>query len=439
MKQRARAGQPLQPAARTEGVGAARDEGTSTDGPGRIGVLTILRDRDIRVAILGMLVVMLGWGILGPVLPLYARSFGVGYGSVGLLMSAFAFTRLLFDLFAGGMIRRWGERTVVTAGAAIVGVSSLLAAAAPNFALLVVLRGVGGAGSSMFFIALMTYLLRTAPSDRVGRVMSVFYGAFNVGVILGAPVGGFLGHAFGLASPLLVYGVASLGSGALFLRTMRPPGPSAEQPHTGSLRDLRWSRAFVTVLVANASYFWMVAAVFQTLLSPFAKDAVGLSLPTIGLLLAIPAVTELAVLFPAGSATDRLGRRAVLIPSTLGIAAVVAVLGLADQPTTFALALVALGIVSGLGGVSQPVMLADVVPERNRAAAIGVYRFVGDLGFVLGPLVAGGAASAFGFSPAFALSAIPSLVAVGFLLSIRETGGARVQREPIAEATARRG
>jgi predicted MFS family arabinose efflux permease len=375
-----------------------------------------------------MLVVMLGWGILGPVLPLYARSFGVGYGAVGLLMSSFAFARLLFDLFAGAMIRRWGERTVVTTGAAIVGVSSLLAAMAPNFTLLVVLRGAGGAGSSMFFIALMSYLLRTAPRDRVGRVMSVFYGAFNVGVILGAPIGGFLGHTFGLASPLVAYGFACLGSGALFLKTMRNPRPAPDAPAHGSLGDLRWSREFITVLVSNAAYFWMVAAVFQTLLSPFANEQIGLSLPTIGLLLSIPAATELAALFHAGSLTDRLGRRAVLIPSTLGVAVVVAVLGFADRPTAFAIALVALGVVSGYGGVSQPVMLSDVIPERNRAAAIGVYRFVGDLGFVLGPLVAGEAASAFGFGTAFALSAIPSLVAVGFLLSIHETGGGRVER-----------
>jgi MFS family permease len=404
-------------------------------GTGRVGVITILRDRDVRVVVVGMLVVMLGWGILGPVLPLYARSFGVGYGSVGLLMSSFAFTRLLFDLFAGSMIRRWGERAVVTAGAVIVGVSSLLAAMAPNFTLLVILRGAGGAGSSMFFIALMSYMLRTAPRDRVGRVMSVFYGAFNIGVILGAPIGGFLGHAFGLASPLVAYGIACLASAALYLKTIRDPEPTQETPTRGSLRDLRWSREFVAVLVSNAAYFWMVAAVFQTLLSPFANDEIGLSLPTIGLLLSIPAATELAALFPAGSLTDRLGRRAVLVPSTLGLAAVVGVLGLANRPVTFAIALVALGIVSGFGGVSQPVMLADVIPERNRAAAIGVYRFVGDLGFVLGPLVAGEAASAFGFGTAFALSAIPSLVAVGFLLSIRETGGDRVVRDAMARRT----
>src|SRR5438094_9197069 len=146
----------------------------------RVRIRDILRIREIRVVTVATFVVMLGYGILSPVLPLYARSFGVGYGAVGLLNSSFAFARLLFDLVAGPLIRRFGERAMVTAGAVIVGVSSLLASMAPNFPSLVVLRGAGGAGSSLFFVALMHHLLRTAPKDRVGRTMGVFYGAFNV-------------------------------------------------------------------------------------------------------------------------------------------------------------------------------------------------------------------------------------------------------------------
>ena len=391
------------------------------DRPSRVGIREILGDRSFRAVIFGTFVIMLGYGILSPILPLYARSFGVGYGAVGLLNSAFAFTRLVFDLISGPLVRRFGERAMVTAGASVVGVSSLLAAKAPSFPALVALRGAGGAGSSVFFAALMTYLLRTAPKDRVGRVMGTFYGAFNVGMIVGNPVGGFVAHYFGLASPLVFYGAACFLAAGLYLRAVeRQPRPEPGTPG-GSLRDLRWSRQFVAVLLSNLAYFFMVAGVFQTLLSLFQRDRVGLSLAAIGGLLTLVAVAEFVVLFPAGSAIDRRGRKAVLLPATFALAAVVALFGLATTVPVLVVMLVALGVASGYGGVSQPVMLADVIPEENRPAAIGVYRFVGDLGFVLGPLVAGGAASAFGFGVAFAVTAIPCLLSGLFLLTVPET------------------
>ena len=386
---------------------------------GRVGVIELLRDRPFRAVVFGTFVIMLGYGILSPILPLYARSFGVGYGAVGLLASAFAFTRLLFDLVSGSLTRRFGERAMVTVGAAIVGVSSLLAATAPNFTALVALRGAGGAGSSVFFAALMSYLLRTAPSDRVGRVMGVYYGAFNVGMIVGNPVGGLVARFLGLASPLVFYGAACLVAAVVFLRAVEHT-PRGIGPRGGSLRDLRWSREFVVILVANLAYFFMVAGVFQTLLSLFQHDRLGLSVAAIGGFQTLVAVAEFAVLFPAGSAIDRHGPKAVLLPATLALVAVVSALGFATTLPLFALALVVLGIASGYGGVPQPVMLSDVVPERNRPAAIGVYRFVGDLGFVVGPLIAGGAAAAFGFGAEFALTVVPSLLSAAFLLTVRE-------------------
>ena len=56
---------------------------------------------------------------------------------------------------------------------------------------------------------------------------------------------------------------------------------------------------------------------------------------------------------------------------------------------------------------------------------MAVFRFVGDLGFVIGPLVAGWSAQEYGFRASFAINAIPAVVALGLVLSIRETMHAR--------------
>jgi MFS transporter, ACDE family, multidrug resistance protein len=398
---------------------AVRGEGTTRTS--RVRVRDILAIREIRAVIFATFVVMLGYGILSPVLPLYAKSFGVGYDSVGLLVSAFAFARLLFDLVSGPLVNRFGQRAVVVVGAVIVGISSAAAAMAPTFPLLVAFRAAGGAGSSIFFAGLMSYLLVTAPRDLMGRVMSVFYGAFNVGIILGNPVGGVVSDWFGLASPLWFYAGACFIAALMYARTVRDPVRPAEEGPRPGLRQLSWNRSFVAVLVANATYFWFVAGVISTLLALFAHDELGFTTLGVGLALAILSVAEFAVLFPAGSMTDRLGRKAVLLPSMIAIAATVALTGFATTTVTFVIALAVLGVVSGFGGVPQSVMLADVVPPRLQPAAIGVYRFVGDLGFVIGPLLAGWMASEFGFTAAFAVSALPCLAAAALLATIPET------------------
>jgi DHA1 family multidrug resistance protein-like MFS transporter len=384
----------------------------------------VLRLPEIRAAMLGTFVIMLGFGILAPVLPNYAHSFGVGYDSIGLLISAFSFTRLVADPFVGRFIDRYGERSMSTLGALWVGVSSVAAGLAPTFPLLVIFRGLGGIGSALFFASLLSFLLRSIPPNRTGRVMSVYYASFNIGFIAGGPLGGLIASAFGLASPLYIYGGACFVSAALFWKTIRDPERHEHEVRKGGLRRLPWNRTFVTVLVVNGVYLWMIGAIFQTLVPLFGtstKEGVGLTLGGVGIGLGIATATELATLYPAGHATDHHGRRAVLIPALAGLAAVTAAFGLVSTPIGFMIAMGLLGVASGYSGVPPAPMLSDVTPEELKGSAVAMFRFVGDLGFVIGPLIAGWSAQAFGFGTSFVINAIPTVIALGLVLSIRET------------------
>jgi MFS family permease len=396
---------------------------------GEPGFRDVLRIPEVRATMVGTFVIMLGFGILFPVLPSYARSFDVGYDAVGLLISGFSFARLVADPFVGWFIDRHGERAMTTLGAVAVGVSSIAAGLAPNFPLLVAFRAAGGVGSALFFAALLSFLLRTIPSERSGRVMSVYYGSFNVGLIAGAPLGGLVARWLGLASPLHVYGIACFVSAWLFWRTIHDPARSAEETRRGGFRRLPWNRPLVAVLVANLAYAWMIAAVFSTLVPLFGVDVVGLTLGGVGIALAIATGTELVSLFPAGKATDRRGRRAVLVPSLAALAAVTAILGLATAPVVFMIAMGVLGVVSGYAGVPPAPMLSDVTPEELKGTAVAAFRFVGDLGFVLGPLVAGWVANEYGFGASFAINAVPTAIALALVLSIRETMSSQPRRE----------
>ncbi|MBA3362978.1 MAG: MFS transporter [Actinobacteria bacterium] len=410
-----------------------------------VGLRVILRDPSVRVAMLIVFVVMLGFGIIVPILPLYARSFGVGYEAAGLLISAFAFMRLVFDLVAGPLVDRYGERRTAAVGVIVVGVSSLLLGLAPNFTLAVVFRGAGGAGSAVFFAAVFAYLLRVVPKDRVGRTLSIFFGSFNIGVIAGGPIGGLLAGAFGLQSPLFVYaGLCGL-AGVLYLRFMKDPeraaaaGSDGDDPSAGEtvigrartqIRSLLRTPAFVTVIVLNFANLWLIAAVFDTLVPLFAGEGLGMSPVGIGAVFAVAIAAEFVVLYPAGSAADRHGRRPVILPALAALTVMVGVLGFAGSPLVFVILMGVLGVASGFEGVLPAVMLSDVVPDRRTGTPVGVYRFCGDLGFVLGPLVAGASISLFGFRSAFAIASLPLVLAFVLVARTPET----LRRDPLAAA-----
>jgi DHA1 family multidrug resistance protein-like MFS transporter len=127
------------------------------------------------------------------------------------------------------------------------------------------------------------------------------------------------------------------------------------------------------------------------------------------------------VLYPAGSLADRLGRKAVLVPSFAALAVMVVALGTASTFASFAVLMGLLGIASGVAGVPPAAVLSDVVPEQRAGTAVGVFRFCGDLGFFLGPVAAGAAVASFGFRNAFALVAIPVVLALGLTLRTPET------------------
>jgi DHA1 family multidrug resistance protein-like MFS transporter len=109
--------------------------------------------REVSVLAAIAFCVALGFGIVIPAIPLFARTFGVSALAASAVISVFAAMRLVSSPAAGWAVDRVGERVVMSTGLAIVGLSSLAAGLATDFMQLLVLRGVGGTGSAMFTIS----------------------------------------------------------------------------------------------------------------------------------------------------------------------------------------------------------------------------------------------------------------------------------------------
>ena len=394
--------------------------------PQPVSLRHILSDRAFRVIMLVVFVIMLGFGLVAPILPLFARSFGVSYSAAGLLISSFAFMRLAFDLFAGPLVDRWGEQRASIAALLFVAASSVLTGLAPNFTLAVIFRAAGGAGSALLFAALYSYLLKIVPAERMARASGLFYAAFNVGIIAGGPLGGVIAGAFGLRAPLYFYAgvlVVSAILYQLFVPNPRFEKPSGSEQHTGLARFtsvLRDSR-FMLVAFVNFAYLWMIVAVYDTLTPLFGRDHLHMSPTLIGAMFAVALATEMLTMYPSGTVADRIGRKPVGIATFIWLIAIVSVLGFATNRVIFFVIMAAVGTATGSTGVIPTAMLGDVAAEGASGTAVGIFRFAGDLGMTLGPLAVGLTANTAGFHLAFPIAVLPALLATVAIARLPET------------------
>ena len=215
-------------------------------------------------------------------------------------------------------MERLGERQSAALGVGIVGVSAVLTGLAPTFVLAVIFRGAGGIGSALLFTSLTSYLLKIVPKDRMGRTLGLFYGAFNIGVIAGGPIGGEIAHLFGLASPLFFYAGILFVAGGLYLWLVPDPGAgvnrteSSDEPGPGIGALLR-RREFQAAIVLNFAYLWIIGAAYDTLLPLFGNNVLGMTTQAIGVVVGIALAGELVVLYPTGWLMDRSGRRGVAV------------------------------------------------------------------------------------------------------------------------------
>ncbi len=136
-------------------------------------------------------------GLLIAVLPLYAASFGVGYGLVGFASSAAAIGTLLTDVPAGAVLGRVGLRPTMILGSGLVAMSTLGLVWSDQFPGLVLLRFLAGIGAALWALSRHAYIAEAiAPAQR-GQALSMFGGINRLGIFGGPAIGGVLADQAG--------------------------------------------------------------------------------------------------------------------------------------------------------------------------------------------------------------------------------------------------
>lgn len=390
--------------------------------------------REVWLLIVANVVVALGYGVVAPVLPQYARHFGVSISAATFVITAFALMRLVSAPPAGLLVQHLGERRVYISGLLIVALSTGACAFAQSYWQLLLFRSLGGLGSAMFTVSSLGLMIRISPPDARGRVAGLFSSGFLVGSV-GGPVLGSVTAGLGLAAPFVIYGTALLvaaGVVFVFLRHSTVAAPEASGEPVVSVREVLRHRAYRAALFSNFATGWAAFGLRIALVPLFVVEGLGHSAGYAGLALATFAIGNISVVIPSGYLSDRVGRRKLLLVGLFVSAVTTVLVGFTSSWPIFLAAAYVTGAATGVFVAPQQAAVADIVGNKARGGtAVATFQMMADFGSIIGSLAVGQIADRASFGWAFAVSgAVLFVAAVGWFFAPETRGSAPAEPTP---------
>lgn len=385
---------------------------------------------EVWVLVAAAFIIALGYGLVAPVIPQFATSFGVGMAAAGAVVSVFAGTRLIFAPASGSLIDALGSRWVYLTGLILVAVSTGLVACAQEYWHMLALRALAGCGSTMFTVSAAGLIISLSPPEIRGRCSSAYASGFLFGNI-GGPIIGAALSVLGMRWPFIIYGVmVALAAFVVWWRMPRTIGARATRGAAlpvVPVREVLHDRAFLAALVGAFANGWSNFGVRVATVPLFAAAVFDNGAAIAGLAMTAFAAGNAVALQFSGRLSDRIGRRPLIIAGLVVNAAFTATFGFSHQFATLLAVSAGAGFGAGLLNPSQQAVIADIVgPERSGGKVVAAYQMTQDLGTIVGPILIGSLAHTVGFGSAFIIcAAISTIAAIAWLFG-RETRTARV-------------
>jgi len=326
------------------------------------------------------------FNMLIPELPAYLTSLG-GAQYKGLIISLFTVTAMVSRPFSGKMADKVGRKPVMIIGSMVCFFSSMLYPAISTVFGFLLLRLVHGFSTGFTPTGLTAYLSDIIPANKRGEAMGLLGTAGTVGMAAGPAIGGAVANNFGLDA--MFYTSSGFAISSILIVMGVKETLSQRQGFTTEVfkihkRDLLEPRVLVTCIVMLLTAY-SYGAVYTVI--PDFGEFVGIK--NKGLLFTILTVASLSVRLIAGKASDRYGRRRVLMVSSAIATVSMLLLAFGSTPRDLMIAIMVYGIAQG---TTSPTLLAwatDLSDENHKGRGISSLYIFMEMGIGVGALASG--------------------------------------------------
>jgi len=363
------------------------------------------------VLVTTMLISMLGFGIVVPLLPIYADQMGASALEIGFINAGFSLALLAALPIMGKLSDRSGRKVFLCSGLVILTVASLGFIWAQTPLQLIIVRVFQGIGASMHLPIAQAYLGDITPKGEEGKWMghfgAILFGSMSIGPLFG----GVLTDLFSVNTTFLVMAALCLvGLIATLIFLPELAKRTVAEKQGAIFEGLRKSNVLKGAFAFRMANGFGMASI-MTFLPIFASRNLGLSVSLIGLLIA--SRTPLALLQSyTGTLADKYGRRGLVVAG-----GAIAIIFIALMPTAGGFwpllimhALMAIGI-----AFAMPANTAYVVEEGRifgMGASMALFMMAMQIGMGFGPILLGGIVDFMGVESAFYSAAIVLLMGI---------------------------
>jgi len=384
-----------------------------------------MEKRTLVILLLALFIAVLGVGIIGPIIPIYATDLGATGVTLGLMIAAFSISRTALQPVVGSQSDRHGRKRFLVAGLSLYAVMGLTYTLATSVEHLILIRLFHGVGSAMIMPIAMAYIGDLTPHGQEGRYMGMLNIALFAGISGGPILGGVFRDTIGINPAFYTMSALTAASLALILILLPPQRSDRERQSAPGLlttlrRMLRNNRVVGMLLPRIGTMIVMIPTMgFLPILMDKSMGATGIE---IGIVIAARTIVTAGLQFPFGKLADRYSKVVLILTGCLIISAGVFLMPFAAD----FLQLVWLSVLIGIGeALIWPTLGAIAVEEGHQygqGSMMGVFNMAMSLGVLIGSLVAGSLMDLIGLEYAFYVTAIilaASAVAGGLLIARR--------------------
>ena len=380
--------------------------------------------REVSILVAASFFVAVGFGIVLPAIPVFAKSFGVNNAAIGLMVSAFAITRFASGLISGTLVDKFGERAVFSSGVFMVALFTFLAGLSQSYEQLLFFRAAGGLGSSMFSVAAGSVIMRSVDDANRGRAQSVYQGSFLLGGIAGPAIGGLL-SVISLRAPFFVYSGMLICSGTVahfFLKgdKIGKVDKSVDTSDHTTVREALKMKPYRIALVLAFIGSWVFFGLRASILPIFVTEELNSTTAVVGYGLALSAVIQGLILLRAGRYSDEKGRRAASIIGAQVVLLGVLLLTFSVHIWMYLISMAVLGFGGAFISITPASIVGDVIKGKG-GKVIAIFQMAGDAGMMVGPIIIGAVSDLFSYRAAFGMSAAIFVIALVLVYQIPET------------------